>query len=296
MTPGSRGLPAIPIGGIPSLMSNQKSLPLKHWALERWPFTCSPGVDQYYPTVGHNEALARIEHLVEGRRRLGLLLGDSGTGKSLVLRVAASQLGRKGCAVVLVDALGTTARELLWQIACGLRTTPREEADAPWLWRQIANRVAENRVQQIDTVLLIDDAGHAGPDVVTQFARLARLDATPTARLTIALAAESDHAARWNESLRNLVDLRIDVAPWTLDDTVGYVQTALVDAGRFDPLFEEPALARLHELSAGVPRHVSRLADYALLAGAAAGVGSIDAEIVEAASQEITYPASEAVY
>src|SRR4051812_17508215 len=153
----------------------QKSLPLKHWGLERWPFSTSPGIGQFYPTAGHNEALARIEHLVDGRRRLGVLLGESGVGKSLVLRVAAAQLGRQGRAVVVVDALGATTRELLWQVACGLGTAPREDADAPWLWRQVADRVAENRVQQIDTVLLVNDAGQAGPDIVTQFARLARL-------------------------------------------------------------------------------------------------------------------------
>jgi general secretion pathway protein A len=277
-------------------MSNQRSLPLKHWGLERWPFSCSPGVQQFYPTAGHNEALARIEHLVAGRRRLGVLIGESGVGKSLVLRVAANQLGRKGSAVAVVDALGNTTRELLWQIACGLGSAPRDDADAHWLWRQVADRVAENRAQQRNTVLLIDDAGQAGPDIVTQFARLARLDMTPAARWTMVLAAEPNQVTRWNESLRNLVDLRIDVAAWALDDTVGYIQTALVDAGRFEPLFEEAALTRLHELSAGVPRLVARLADYALLAGAAAGVETIDAEIIEAASEEIAWPTTAAAY
>jgi type II secretory pathway predicted ATPase ExeA len=277
-------------------MSNQRSIPLKHWGLERWPFSCLPGVQQFYPTTGHNEALARIEHLVDGRRRLGVLIGENGVGKSLVLRVAASQLARSGSAVVLAEALGTTTRELLWQIACGLYSTPRDDADAHWLWRQIADRVAENRVQQRNTVLLVDDAGQAGPDMVTQLTRLARLDATPAARWTIVLAADPGQAMRWNESLRNLVDLRIDVTPWQLEDTIGYVQTALVDAGRFEPLFEEAALTRLHELSAGVPRSVARLADYALLAGAAAAAETIDAEIIEAASDEIAWPTSAAAY
>lgn len=277
-------------------MSNQKSLPLKHWGLDRWPFGTSAGVGQFYPTAGHNEALARIEYLVDGRRRLGAVLGDSGVGKSLVLRVAAEQLGRQGRAVVPVDALGATTRELLWQLACGLGTVPREDVDTPWLWRQIADRVAENRVQQIDTVLLVDDAGQAGPDLVTQFARLARLDMTPSARWTMVLAAEPAQAARWNETLRNLVDLRIDVLPWTAEDTIGYVQTALVEAGRFEPLFKDAALARLHELSAGVPRQVARLADYALLAGAVADVETIDSAIIEAAYEETAWPTVAAAY
>lgn len=289
----------------------QQSLSLKHWGLDSWPFRTSPGVGQFYPTAGHNEALARIEHLVDSRRRLGAVLGDSGVGKSLVLSVAAEQLGRQGRAVVLVDALGTTTRELLWQVACGLGTPPREDADVPWLWRQVADRVTENRVRQVDTVLLIDDAGQAGPDLVTQFARLARLgfSGTPSpnpsskreggsdcATWTMVLAAEPAQASRWDETLRNLVDLRIDVCPWSVEDTVGYVQTALVEAGRIEPLFDESALATLHELSCGVPRQVARLADFALLAGAAAELGVLDAAIVEAAYEEIAWPAAEAIY
>jgi type II secretory pathway predicted ATPase ExeA len=275
---------------------SKQSLPLKHWGLERWPFCSTPGVGQFYPTAGHNEALARIEYLVDGRRRLGALLGDSGVGKSLVLRVAAAQLAKQGRAVVLVDALGASTREFLWQVACGLGTTPREDADVSWLWRQVADRVVENRVRQVDTVLLVDDAGQAGPDLVTQFLRLARLDVSPAARWTIVLAAELEQAARWNEALRNLFDLRIDVLPWTAEDTIGYVQTALVEAGRLEPLFDDGALEALHEIACGVPRQVMRLADYALLAGAAAGVETIDAGIVESASEEIAWPRAAVAY
>ena len=110
------------------------------------------------------------------------------------------------------------------------------------------------------------------------------------------LAAEPAQAARWNETLRNVVDLRIELAAWTADDTIGYVQTALVDAGRMEPVFDDDALRALHELSGGVPRQVARLADYALLAGAAAKRDTIDAAIIEAAYDEIAWPATAAVY
>jgi general secretion pathway protein A len=277
-------------------MAQPSSLALKHWDLDRWPFCTLPAVGQFYPTAGHNEALARIEYLVESRRRLAALVGESGVGKSLVLQVAARKLARQGRSVALVDSLGATTREVLWQVAYGLGTTPREDADMSWLWRQIADRVAENRVRQVDSVLLVDDAGQAGPDLVTQFARLARLDTTASTRFTIVLVAESPQAARWNESLRNLVDLRVDVPTWSAEDTIGYVQTALVEAGRFEPVFEDAALSMLHELAGGVPRHVVRLADFVLLVGAAAGAETIDAAMVEAANEEIAWPNATATY
>jgi type II secretory pathway predicted ATPase ExeA len=272
-------------------MTQRQSLPLKHWGLDSWPFRSLPGAGQFYPTASHNEALARIEHLVEGQRRVGVLLGEIGVGKSLLLKVAARQLSRKGAAVVLVDATGASARELLWQIACGLGTTPREDAEAPWLWRRLADRLAENSLRRVNTALLVDDAGQAGPDLVMQFGRLARLHVGPQAGWTIVLAAEPGQAVRWNDSLRGLVDLRIEIGSWSADDTTGYIQIALVDAGRLEPVFDDGALAKLHDLTGGIPRQVAQLADYSLLAGAAAGLDLIDAATIEAAAEEITWPA-----
>jgi general secretion pathway protein A len=277
-------------------MEDKRSRSLVHWGLARWPFRVTPAVDQLYPTAGLTEALARVDYLVDGRRRLGALLGGAGVGKSLAIKAAARQLERQGHAVVLLDATAVSAREFAWLVACGLCAAPAEDADAGKLWRLISDRLAQNRMQQRHTVLLVDEAGQAGPDVAAQFVRLARLDPTPAARWTTVLSAEPGQAARWNATLRNLVDLRIDLVAWSAEDTIGYLQMALVDAGRMEPLFDEEALVALHQLTQGVPRQVARLADFALLAGAAAGLTTIDAVTVEAAHEEISWPAELAAY
>jgi general secretion pathway protein A len=277
-------------------MNDNQSLPLVHWGLDRWPFRSVPKVNQLYPTAAFAEALARIEYLVDGRRRLGVLLGEQGVGKSLLLQAAARQLGRQGRAVVLVDATGITSRELAWQVAGGFGAAPNEDADVQRLWRLIADRVVENRLQQVHTVLLVDEAGLAGPDVLTQLTRLTRLDASPAARWTMVLAAAPEQTSLWSRALRDLVDLRIDLVAWNAEDTIGYVQMALVEAGRTEPLFDDEALSTLHSLTRGVPRQVARLADFALLAGAGAGITSIDAATVEVAHEEISWPTEAAAY
>ena len=137
------------------------------------------------------------------RRRLGVLLGESGVGKSLVLQAAARQLARQGLDVVSVDAWGSARVELLGKSRPDLATGPSDDFDPTQLWRQIADRVAENRLQQVGTVLLVDEAGQAGPDAVTQILRLTRLDASPAARWTIVLAAEPAQAARWSWTSAN---------------------------------------------------------------------------------------------
>ncbi|MEO1495906.1 MAG: AAA family ATPase [Planctomycetota bacterium] len=259
---------------------------LQHWGFERSPFVATP--ETPYPTRPLAEATARADYLVGERRRMGVLLGGRGVGKTTCLATIADEQrsGSRRAAVASIDAVALTARELLWRTAEGLGAAPDPADTQMNLWRRIEDRLAEQRWQQRPTVLLIDDAQELGADSQQQLVRLARLDGTPEAQWTILLASPADTLERLNDALLHLIDLRIDLGPWAIDDTIGYVQTCLVDAGRLDPVFDYTALERLHELSRGVPRHVVRLADFALLAGAGCRAETIDTEIVEQAFAE----------
>lgn len=261
---------------------------LQHWGLDRSPFTTS--LAQPYPTVPIVEAAARADYLVSQRRRMGVLLGGRGWGKTTTLATIAAEQASQGAAVAMIDAVALTARELLWRSAEGLGAAPDTADTQMRLWRRIEDRLAENRWQGRATVLLIDDAQELGPDSQQQLFRLARLESDlaigTDARWTLLLATSPDALERLGESLLHLIDLRIDLTRWTLDDTIGYVQTALIDAGRYEPIFTGDAIEQLQELTQGVPRHVTRLADFALLTGANERSPQIDATVIEQAFDE----------
>lgn len=263
------------------------------WQLERSPFAVAPSVTEAYPAPPLTEAIARIEYLVDQRRRVGVLLGAQGLGKSTTLSVARCRLVRRGVQVAQVDALGNSPRELLWQICAQLGAAPRGEEDVPRLWRRLEDRLSENRWQKVATVLLVDDAGQAGHDSLQQLARLARLETHGPGKWTIVLAAESSQLERWPDTLLFAVDLRIDLDAWSENDTIDYVQNALVHAGGIAPVFTDEALVKLHDLTQGNPRFIARLADFSLLAGAGAGVEQVDSDAVMAAFDEIRWSPAE---
>ena len=62
-----------------------------HWGLRESPFRNCLDPHCFYQSPTHEEALARLHFLVEQHRRLGLLLGPDGSGKSLLLEVFAAQ-------------------------------------------------------------------------------------------------------------------------------------------------------------------------------------------------------------
>ncbi len=233
------------------------------------------------------EAEARVDYLLSQQRRLGVLLSSRGGGKSTSLRAILDQHRREGAGVAIVEGVALCVRELLWQVARQWGGSP-EVADDPYrLWRRVEEVVTEARWRNRRLLLAIDDAGQLAVDVQQQLARLTRLESE--ACLTTLLAMEPGHVGRLDETLLHLVDLRIDLYAWDEADTIGFVQSALIDAGRLSPVFTDDALTHLHALTQGVPRHVARLADFALLTGAGLLIDEIDAEIVQSAFDEICW-------
>ena len=95
-----------------------------HWGLREMPFSGCVDPKYFFPSPTHEEALARLHFLVENHRRLGLLFGASGFGKSLLLEVFAEQLRRSGQAVAKLNLVGLDSMEMLWQLAVGLGLNP----------------------------------------------------------------------------------------------------------------------------------------------------------------------------
>ena len=265
---------------------------LDHWQLDRSPYRPQNGC---YPAPSQQEAMARIEYLTSERRNMGALIGSRGMGKTMVLEEARRKQQRDGKYVALVDALGLSPRELLWQVACAFDAQPALPDGVSRLWQRLSDTATEHAWRGEQGLVLIDDAGQMGPDLCQQVVRLVRLMTSTNAAWNIVLASSESEARRWPESLLELIDLRIELFAWDDETTIDYLQHALMSASRLEPVFTEDALYQIYKRTQGVPRQVARLADFALVIGAAAEIPIIDTAVVEAAVEQLAWPAEPAV-
>lgn len=258
-----------------------------HWGLRETPFRTCLDRRFFYQSPTHEEALARLHFLVDEHRRLGLLIGEPGSGKSLLLDVFADELRRDGRPVALVNLQGLRPEEMLWSLAVGFGLNPDPTEPLVTLWRIVTDRLAEYRYFEQETAILLDDAGQASADVIAQLTRLASWEYWPQSRLTVVAATCREGLAWLGRPLLELAELRIDVEPWEEADTVNYLRDSLTRAGRRAPIFDEPAIGRLHQLAGGIPRRITQLADLALMAGAGRRLDHVDAETVESVYREL---------
>ncbi len=103
-----------------------------------------------------DEALARLHYLSDRHKRLGVVHGTHGVGKTWVLQRYASEVRRRGCDVISLDLAGRDGREFLHQLADGLHARVSRQEARYQLWRGILDRLRENRLLHTTTVLLCD--------------------------------------------------------------------------------------------------------------------------------------------
>ena len=254
-----------------------------YWGLKHSPFASATQRCDLTASPVHAEALARLDFLRESRCPFGLLLGSSGSGKSIVLTTFAARAQRDGALVALVNAAASDELAFLVPLAIGLQI--EVENDAGHLWRRLLDRLEELKLECLTGVLLLDDLDRAGPSVLAIVERLlGRADAP----LTIVAAARHETAARIGARLLDQTGLRIDLSPWSEAETRDYLNTTLTNAGRLQPAFNDAATRRLFELSGGAPRKVNQLAQLALVAGAGQKLLQIDQGTVEAVQDELS--------
>ncbi len=246
-----------------------------------------PDSRRYIGTSVHEEALARLEFLIEQHRRCGLLYGRSGTGKSLLLRVLAEKARRSACRVACVDALAADADRLAWLLAAELGVGVSAAMSPEDLRRGIADRLAGLAEADIRCLLLFDHVERAQDGGVRFLEWVVESLGSRRTTLTTIVAVRSVRPGRRFAALAELCDLPIGVPPLAGDDLRVYVEALLGRTGVPIDSFTPQAVETIERLTGGIPRIVDRLCELAILGALSADETRISAALVEEAGEEL---------
>jgi general secretion pathway protein A len=253
----------------------------QYWGLAVSPFSSLCDARWFYQSATHEEAVSRLMYTADERRRLAVLTGGRGLGKSLILHVFGQSLARIGADVCHLSLAGRDRDEFAWQLACELKLAVATDTPGRELWARIQDHLEGRRATHAPLVLLCDDLGVAGASLAG-VERLLRAEELSRA-VTFVLAGRPGDL---HSSLLDLADVRVTLEPLALRETHEYVQQLLSAAGAERTIFQHEALDELHELSGGVPREINRVAELALLAGCLEQLDSLSDQVVRAAAIE----------
>ena len=264
---------------------------LGHFGLSRDPFSNETVPPVFVESTPHVAAQKRLLHALAQRRGLTLLVGDAGTGKSLLLRRLLDQLEEELFHVsLLVPVRGVASAEwILSRLAQQLEVeAPAREHGA--LLGQVYEKLAIVREDGRHAVLLLDEAqvlAQAG--VLPELRGLLNLEYEDRRLLSLVLVGppELDRAVAADASLASRVEARVQIHPLDANGAARYVAARVRAAQGDAAIFRKEALRALAELSRGVPRALNTLADHALFEAQLDEKDAVESGHVEAAAREL---------
>lgn len=261
-----------------------------YWGLLESPFRSHADERWFFESPGHAEALARLFFLTEEGQAGGVLVGQEGTGKTLMLRLLAHHVVRSRRQCLAIDMDGLDGDAFAWKLASELRLGA-SAADGPghW-WRVIDDAMSGTALARRHVVILLDHADAADGSCRAALERLLTGVRRAPGRVTVVTAVQ-DASAAVLSPLRRMAALRVELPPFDGEQTARYVTHTLHRAGCQRNVFETSALRALFEQTHGVPRYVNQLCELSLLAAMHDQRDTVPHDVVLGAAAELCLPA-----
>ncbi len=228
----------------------------------------SPRTQFYHPTAEIDAALKGIERCIRRAEGAALVVGQPGTGKSLLLLKLAEQV-RDDFDVALLTGASICTRRALWQAIMAAIGEPYRGIDETELRIAIVERIRGLAAAGSGLVILVDEA-HTLPTRLIEELRLLTNVPTPLPAVHLVLTGST----RLDEmlgsprmaSLAQRVAVRGYLEPLDHAETMAYLQTQTRSAGlQWNQLFAAGCDDAVFRVSEGVPRLINQVCDHALV-------------------------------
>jgi len=269
---------------------------LAHFGFTAPPFELTANPKYLFLTPRHSEALANLEYGLSTAKAITLLVGEAGTGKTTLLRVAIESHQCRNVRCVCLNNPGLSRAEFVETLATRFGLSANAAASKAQFLSELEPVLMERRHQGETTALIVDEAQRLSDDLLEEIRLLANIETDAEKLLPLVLAGQPELSDRLNErrlrQLKQRVALRCEIAPFTRAETAAYVASRVRTAGAdATKLFTREAIVAIHECTTGIPRTINVVCDNVLLSAYASGNHIIGCEAVREVARDFDLPA-----
>lgn len=255
------------------------------------PFSATPNPLRFCAVGSSEEARLRLVQAIDRAEGPALLIGPSGTGKSLLCQILADFYRGSYSVVCLAESRLCTRRALLQHILFHL-DLPFKGLSEGELRLSLLDRLRPEPSKDPGLLLILDEA-HTLPRRLLEELRMISgvvRNGKPRVRLVLAggMKLEDTMADPRMEAFEQRIAVRCYLHPFGLEETTEYVRRRFSFSGvRAETIIDQAAVSAAHHAADGIPRLLNRVLDRAIALGAAAGAPRISRELIEAAWSDL---------
>jgi general secretion pathway protein A len=209
-----------------------------YFGLCKRPFAAVPRVDQYYAAAAIEAARQTLARCIERAEGPGLVVGPSGTGKTLLCRILAEQFKDTFEAVLLSSGRLSTRRALLQAILFGMGRPYRGMDEGELRLAMVDHLTAGDDCPQ-GMLLLVDEAHTLPLRLLEEIRMITNLVSGGQARVRLVLAGGSVLEERFASPKLNCFNQRIAarcyLESFNREETEGYIHAQIKWAGGEGP-------------------------------------------------------------
>jgi general secretion pathway protein A len=266
----------------------------KFYGFSEDPFALNPDPKFLYLALGHWKALSSMMSGIKERKRLIVITGEVGVGKTILIYALLKDLTEKIKTAFIFNPK-LDFKSLLKTIFQDLEI-PLEgkEEDVPSLMLQFTKYLQERLARDEIVTVIIDESQGLEEKVLEEVLGLAALDLPAAKALQVLLVGQPELEEKLNSpKLRHWkekIAIHGQVRPLTREEGRGYIRHRLKLVGRsVSEVFTSEAVNRIWEFAGGIPRVINLLCDRALLIGYTNSSPMIDSKIADQAVQDFKY-------
>lgn len=246
----------------------------------------------FFGTRQHEEAVVRIRLGIDDGHALILLVGASGTGKTLVSQVVLRSLSERDTALSLVFVhpgmgKGTLLGKILEDLGAGSGGRFAHQRLALIQSQALALHKEGRRL-----VVVIDEAHFLTADALHILRSLSNLETESEKLVSVLLIAEGSLMRRLQSpsyaALRSRVTFFVELRPLSLAETEQYIKYRLLKCGApASDVMAKEVYAEIHRHSHGIPREINRLLYHSFMEALAEESHEITSLLVLQAAQRL---------
>jgi type II secretory pathway predicted ATPase ExeA len=239
------------------------------FGLNQRPFPSAPQVEHYFPASAIESARQMLVRCVQRAEGAGMVVGPSGTGKTLLCHLLVQQFHDTFRTVFLANGRLGTRRSLLQAILHGLGQ-PYRGMDEGELRLALVDYLSVVKNCPNGMLLLIDEAHTLPLKLLDELRVVADIVAGGQLRTRLVLVGGNVLEERFTnprlESLSQRLVARCYLESFNRLETQDYIQRQVQKAGGAGTeIFPADTCHAVHQATDGVPRLVNQVCDHALI-------------------------------